>query len=205
MGERRFTRHLGATIALAAVIALSACSGIGAPADRAGDTDAATTSDGTQNTTESAATPVPAPNGGSADEVVEDAPKAETTKVALDDTAEVGGEVTAKIDEIRSLEVTARTPGEISGPAVAVDITISNGGKKPIDVATAMVSLTAHGDVLGQPTTSEPYAPFAGDVAPGESATATYVFLLPEKSRKGYTVSIQYVAGATIALFAEQN
>ncbi|MFT4281110.1 hypothetical protein [Microbacterium sp.] len=205
MGERRYTRHIGAVIALASVIALSACSGIAAEAGAAGTASGAPTADGTQNTTPAPTETVPAPNGGSIDEVEKSGGKVETTKVGLKDEADVGGDVTARITKIRSLDVTAQTPGEISGPAVAVDVSLTNGGKKPIDIATAMVGLTADGDVFGQPTTSEPYTPFAGELAAGDTAEATYVFLLPEKSRKDFVVSIQYVAGATIALFAEEN
>lgn len=205
MGNRRYMRHIGAVIALASVIALSACTGMATETANTDSGTAAQTADGTQNTTPAPTETVPAPNGGSIDEVVESGTKAKTTKVGLKDKADVGGKVTARIEKISPLDVTAQTPGEIAGPAVAVTVSITNGGDAAIDLSTAMVGLTADGDVLGQPTTSEPYAPFTGEVAAGESATATYVFLLPDESRKDYAVSIQYVAGATIALFAEEN
>ena len=148
---------------------------------------------------------MPAPGGGTINDVVETAPASPTKEVGLDEKADVGAGVTAWIEKVRSISVTAKTPGEIAGPAVAVELSVHNGGDEPIDLSSAMVSLTSGDDLLGQPTTSDPYAPFSGSLDADETASATYVFLLPEESRSDISVSIQYVAGAPTALFAEQN
>lgn len=150
-------------------------------------------------------TPVPAPGGSTIDEVEEPADPVDTSTVLLDEPAEVGGGVSARITDIQPLDVTAKTPGEISGPAVAVTISISNDGDEAIDVSSAMVSLLAAGDELGQPTTSDPYRPFHGVVDAGASADAVYVFLLPEDARSAFDVSVQYRAGTTIARFVDES
>lgn len=150
------------------------------------------------------AEPVPAPSGGSIDEVIETPPAVESVQHSLEESAEVGASVTAHLDEIEALDVVAKTPGEVDGSAVAVTIIIANGSADLIDVSAAMVGLTGRDEVLGMPTTSDPYAPFTGVIRPGDTGTGTYVFLLPEDARDVLTVSVQYMAGMTIALFSGQ-
>lgn len=148
---------------------------------------------------------MPAPGGGTTDDVVKTADPDPVVEVDVTDEADLGTGVTAAIESVKDITVDAKTPGEVAGPAVAIELRVSNEGKKPIDLASAMVSLTNSDELLGQPTTSDPYAPFSGQLEPGDSANATYVFLLPKDARSGLVVSFQYVAGAPIVLFAEQN
>lgn len=150
-------------------------------------------------------TPVPAPSAGTISDVEESPSAAPVVDASFDDAADLGGGVTARIDAVDNVTAKAETPGEIDGPAVAVHITLKNAGDTSIDVSSAMVSLTGDDEVLGQPTTSKPYAPFSGALAAGESATGVYVFLLPEDARGAISVSVQYLAGATIALFADKS
>lgn len=150
-------------------------------------------------------TPVPAPGGSTIDEVEEQVDPVETSTVLLDESAEVGSGVAAQIVDIEPLEVTAETPGEISGAAVAVTVSISNGSSEAIDVSSAMVSLLAAGGELGQPTTSDPYRPFGGLIDAGAAAEAVYVFLLPEDAQSAFDVSVQYRAGTTIARFVDES
>jgi hypothetical protein len=149
--------------------------------------------------------PVAAPGGGTVDDIAEGTPApVDVTTVALDETADVGGDVSARVDSVEPLSVEAKTPGEIAGPAVAVTITITNDGKDAIDVAAAMVSLVDAADVLGQPTTSDPYRPFDGSIQPGSSAQAVYVFLLAKDAQSAFDVSVQYRAGTTVAHFIDE-
>ena len=158
-----------------------------------------------QNTTEGRTEPVPAPGGGTTDDVVESPKPDPVVEVGVKEEADLGTGVSASIESVKGITVEAKTPGEIAGPAVAIELWVRNDGKKPIDLATAMISLSNDDNVLGQPTTSDPYKPFSGQLEPGGTASATYVFLLPKDARSGLVVSFQYVAGAPIVLFAEQN
>lgn len=184
------------------VLAVAAC----APApETSAFTASAQSGDGTQNTTEGRTEPVPAPGGGTTDDIVETAEPDRVVEVGVTEEADLGTGVSAAIESVKDVTVAAKTPGEIAGPAVAIELSVTNEGKKPIDLATAMVSLTNSDEMLGQPTTSDPYTPFSGQLEPGDTADATYVFLLPKDARSGLVVSFQYVAGTPIALFAEQN
>lgn len=150
-------------------------------------------------------TPVPAPGGATIDDVEETASPVDTVTVALKDSAEIGRGVESRVEAVKKIDVTAQTPGEVDGTAVAVTIVLVNGGDEAIDVSSAMVSLLGTNGLLGQPTTSEPYRPFGGDIAPGESAEAVYVFLLPEDARSAFEVSVQYRAGTTVARFVDES
>lgn len=194
------TRVVVATsVALAGALMLSACT----PTASAGAPGAsASASPGTQNTRPSPAVTVPAPGGGSVTETVAPAEPGATTEAGIDEPADLPDGIRISVASAREIEVTAETPGEVAGPAVAVTLTVDNPTQKARDLSTAMVSLTGSGGTLGQPTTSDPYAPFAGVVPPGGSATGTYVFLLPIEERDALSITVEYLAGAPIALFA---
>lgn len=156
---------------------------------------------GTQNSDPLPSATVPAPNGGSIEETVEPVDPGPTQEAELGDTARLEGGVDVTISEVEQLDVKAETPGEIAGPAVALTLTVENGSDDAIDLSTAMVSVTGSKDSYGQATTSEPYSPFAGTLAPGETASGVYVFRLPADERDSLQVTVEYIAGAPIALF----
>lgn len=167
------------------------------PDEQAPDQQAA----GQQNTDPLPAQTIPAPGGGSVHETVAPAEPAPTVSTSMKKPADVGGGITVDVAHVRRLAVKAKTPGEIAGPAVAITLTVDNAGKKPVDLSTAMVSVTGSDGAYGQPTTSDPYAPFTGPVEAGGSESGTYVFRLPADQRKSLSVTVEYVAGAPIALF----
>ena len=165
---------------------------------------AVTASDGSQNTEPSAQATVPAPGGGTVEEVVPEVAPAATQEVAIDAPATLPDGVIVSIAGVDQLVVAAETPGEIAGPAVAVTFALTNGSTEPIDVSTAMATVSGADGTFGQPTTSVPSAPFSGTIAPGGSATGVYVFLLPESQRESLTATLEYIAGVQTAVFVGQ-
>lgn len=163
---------------------------------------AATTASGEQNTDPLPTATVEAPNGGSVDETVAPLEPGATETVGIEETATLSDGVQVRVASAESLDVDAETPGEIAGPAVAVTLEIVNGTDAAIDLSTTMVSVLGADGSLGQPTTSTPFAPFLTSLEPGESATAVYVFLLPANERNSLNITVEYLAGAPIALFA---
>lgn len=145
--------------------------------------------------------PVPAPSGGSVDQVIPPAAAGPVTKADLDKTAVLPNKVSITVSKVAALDTKATTPGEIAGPAVALTVSIHNGSTQAINADSAMVTLTDSNNVPGQPTTSDPYLPFAGDLAAGESTEGIYVFLMPTTSRTGLTLSVEYAAGQASAQF----
>lgn len=145
--------------------------------------------------------PVPAPSGGTIKEVIPQATAGPVTKVDMDKAAVLPGKVSITIAKVEAIETKATTPGEIAGPAVAMTVSIHNGSAKPISVDSVIVTLTDSKNGLGQPTTSAPYQPFAGELATGASVEGVYVFLVPTNNRTGLTLSVEYAAGQASAHF----
>lgn len=156
---------------------------------------------GTQNTDPLPTETVPAPDGGSIEETVAPVDPGPTQDADLGDTAELETGVDVTVANVEVLDVEANTPGEIAGPAVALTIDVKNTSDEAIDLSTAMVSVTGSKGSYGQATTSDPYDPFLGSVEPGAEASAVYVFRLPADERNSLQVSVEYIAGAPIALF----
>lgn len=187
---RRFSIRLGTVVtgAVLCVMAFTACTASAEP--------------GSQNTEPLPTATVPAPNGGSIEETVAPVPPGPTEEADLGETAELDGGVNVTISEVEALDVKANTPGEIAGPAVALTLTIENASDEAIDLSTAMVSVTGAKGTYGQATTSDPYSPFKGTLSPGDEASGVYVFRLPADERSSLEATVEYVAGAPIALFA---
>lgn len=156
---------------------------------------------GTQNTDPLPTATVPAPEGGTIEETVPPVEPAPSQEAELGDTADLEDGVAVTVTDVEQLDVEAHTPGEIAGPAVALTIAVVNGTDQTIDLSTAMVSVTGSAGSYGQATTSEPYSPFTGSVQPGGESSGVYVFRLPAEEREALEVSVEYVAGAPIALF----
>lgn len=146
-------------------------------------------------------TPVPAPSGGTTSEVISPATPGPITKVGFTQPASLNDGVTISLPSIKAMTAKAETPGEITGPAVAIEVRVQNNSKADIDVGSAVVTLVDSKGALAQPTTSDPYHALSGTVAPGASAVGTYVFRIPTDDRQALTLSVEYIAGAPTAHF----
>lgn len=147
---------------------------------------------------------VPAPSGGDAAQTEPAPTPVATTAARVGESASVGDGVTVSIDDIAPVDVVAQTPGEMSGPALAVTVRIANDGSTSLDATSTMVSLTAAQGVLGQPSTAAPYSPIVGPTDPGSTSTGVFVFMIPESERADLEVTVQYAASAGIAVFASE-
>ncbi len=140
-------------------------------------------------------TPVPAPSGGSIHDVISSVKAGPVARVSITGTAELTSGAVISVPSIKRFVAQAQTPGEITGPAVAVHVLIRNGSKSPINLNSVIVTLTDDKGFLGQPTTSTPYQPFSGTIAPGAAQRAAYVFLLPKTYRNVVSISVTYIPG----------
>jgi hypothetical protein len=191
----------GATVALIVGMLLTGCA--------AGPAAEAPAADGSQNSGPTPTATVPAPGGGTVDDVVVDgddqpAVPADPDPTPLDQPAELDGGIVVVVADAERVETKAETPGEVAGPAVAVRLKITNGTDSTVDLSTVMVSLTGDEGAFGQPTTSAPAAPFSGELAAGADAEGVYVFGLPAEQRDDLSIRVEYVAGAPLALFVGQ-
>lgn len=145
---------------------------------------------------------VPAPSAGNIREKLKNQKRGSVKRASIGVEASLPEGVKVRVSKVTAFTAKAETPGEVTGPAVAVTIVLKNASKETISVDSAMVSLTEKSGDPAQPTTSDPYAPFAGDVAPGAKQAATYVFLIAKKDRKDVKITVEYLAGNTVADFS---
>lgn len=167
----------------------------GAPASAAGPSADPTT------TAAPVSTSGPVPSTGDINQEVPAVELGTNAPVALDGTADFGGDVTATLADVRAVDATARVPGEISGPALAVTVQIQNSSADPIGLDNVTVNLDTRDGSPASAVTTEPAAPLSGVLLPGETRSGVYVFTVPAESRAGVGITVLYSTGSPIVLF----
>lgn len=128
-----------------------------------------------------------------------------TTRADIDDQVDLTTGMTVSLDAIELVEVTAETPGDTAGPAIAVTVTVMNSSDTIQSVESAVVTLTtAEGD-LGIPTIAGGADPLSGEVEAGSTAQGRYVFMLDPAAGRDITVSVNYAAGEPVAEFVGRS
>lgn len=140
-------------------------------------------------------TPTPAP-------VESDAPFAELSPVAPDETIVADGGIEISLSSVQAVQGEATTAGEISGPAIRATVRVVNTGKEPLDLEYIAVNAYSGKDRAPAGILTQPGgAPFEGSIAPGESADGTYLFSIAEADRDDVTLTVDYLFGAKVAVF----
>lgn len=196
-----------ATLVLSCAILLTGCSGSGGSTG-ASENSASPVPEGSPGATGSATPPpltaptgswTPPAKGATAGPT---APAAVPTRsAALHSPVALDTRVTVNLVAVSATTVKAVTPGENSGPAVKVTVSVQNRSTAPIDVNSAVVSLTADKGAAGVGTTAGNSLPLKGSVAPGATAKGTYIFMLAPAKGRQVSVSVNYSAGEPVAVF----
>ena len=169
----------------------------GAPASGAGPSaDAVTT------TAPPVSTSGAAPTSGDINQVVPNRDLVTNSAVPLDAASDLGGQISARLAEVKAVDAQAKVPGEISGPAVGVTVEISNDSPNAIGLDSVSVDVQGAGGVPTSPITTDPASPLSGVLQPGEKKTGVYVFTMPADARNGASITVLYSADAPVALFA---
>jgi hypothetical protein len=118
-------------------------------------------------------------------------------------TGNFGDGVTVKIVKVQSVKSQGTGPGEISGaPSLALTMNLVNGTSGAVSLESVSVSMTYGADATpASPVDGNPSKPFTGTVAGGKSATAVYVFSIPEGQRSNVSVTISYAASKPTVVF----
>ncbi len=111
------------------------------------------------------------------------------------------GDVSAAITSVSAVTATGVGPGEITGPAVAVTVKITNESAEPFDLDSVFVDLTDSTGGPGQPSISNPAMPLTGELAAGSNAEGVYVFRVPEDARKPVTILVSNTMAAKVVSF----
>lgn len=139
---------------------------------------------------------------GNIDQVVAEVPVTTAAPVALTEAADFGGQVSARIAQVSAVHAEATLPGEVSGPAVAVTVEVTNGSTQAIGLDSVTVTMA---DSAGDPAaavSADLAAPLQGVLDPGKSARGTYVFTVSADRRSPVTVTANYSAAAPTVAFS---
>jgi hypothetical protein len=145
--------------------------------------------------------PVQPPTPGNISQTVKPGKAKVLSPVTMAAAALFGNGVIAKVVTHQSIRVKATMPHEISGPAAAIKIRISNGSTGTVDLDNAVVTAK---DAAGTPLVemnSSPSAPLSGSIAVGKDATGVYVFGLPASYHNPLTVNFSYSTAVPVAIF----
>ena len=122
--------------------------------------------------------------------------------IPLDDTGDFGTGLSVQLVDIEAIEGEARTQGEIAGPALRVHVEVTNDSDEPISLERTQVEVTYGDDRSpGILLTGSGTTPFAESVAPGDSSTGIFVFVVPVDQRDVVQVAVTQTTGTPIILF----
>ena len=111
--------------------------------------------------------------------------------VGVGTETDLGSNVFVTVTQIEPTSLTARGPGEVSGPGVIVTIEVRNATNAALDLAG--LAINAH---YGDGTPAVPAAvqqdALNGTVAPGERKTGKYTFSVPQDQYSSVVVDIQH-------------
>jgi hypothetical protein len=122
--------------------------------------------------------------------------------VAIDAEADAGTGMTFRLEALEAVTGEATGPGEIAGPAVRVTVVATNDSPSPVVLEGVVVDLTYGNDGTSAAPLSGPgVVRFSGEVSPGASATAVYVFDVPLDQRGDVSVLVSYLASVSPVVF----
>jgi len=121
--------------------------------------------------------------------------------VGVAETASFGDGVTARLSSVRSLEAKASLPGETSGPAVALNLSISNGSPATIELASITVDLVDSRGMSSILIHSEPPTELSGSLSAGATAEGTYVYRLDPEMRDNASITVKYSSVTPLVTF----
>lgn len=113
-----------------------------------------------------------------------------------------GSGVTAKVVGIRQQYVKAKLPGQLSGASVVFDLAIKNGSRQSLDLNATTVTVTdAKGDPAPEITATTPATPLPNLLRAGETASATYVFIVPKADRNPVDIDVTINSNLKVVVF----
>lgn len=120
----------------------------------------------------------------------------------IDGVSDVPGGPSVRVTKIEAVDGEAVVPGEIAGPALRVTVEVQNTTEDALDLRTATVTLS-YGDPwqVGNPVSKPEGAAFPASVAPGETASGTFVFEVPQDARGHVRVELDLSVDDPIIAF----
>lgn len=110
------------------------------------------------------------------------------------------GALETTVVSVGAVRVSPHGPGEIAGPAAAVDLRVRNTSQAPVDLTGLVVTASSQdGGTPAVPASGDPASPLTGALAPGEERSGTYVFTTGPAPGDGATPSLRVEVGLDTA------
>jgi cytoskeletal protein RodZ len=120
----------------------------------------------------------------------------------FDEEAPAGDAVTVALSDLEAVEGEASTPGEIAGPSLRFTVTFTNDGDSSYSLAGAVTNVYYGEEQTPAIALAEPGgSDFPAEVAPGESATGTFVYNVPADQRDQVRITVDYDAAEPALVF----
>jgi hypothetical protein len=136
------------------------------------------------------------------DEELGRTPQKKNKAVKMNEKVQVLDGMTIGITNLAAVSGVADEPGEVAGDAVKVSVTLTNTSPTAADTSGVVVDLEAGpNSIPGMALQGADTTTFPATIAPGESATADYVFVVESNQRARVSVLVNYAVTAPIAVF----
>ena len=124
------------------------------------------------------------------------------TPVPVNAPANFGNGLIASVTKIDSIErLEARGPGEVAGPGVRVTVSLRNETSSIVDMSGITVNASYGPDSRpASDNSSPPAAPFRGNLDPGASGEAVYLFQVPAADESSLVVEINWNGSPNVVL-----
>ncbi len=184
-------------LALAGVLATSACTGA-ADDPAASSTTAATAATPVEGAT--SAPPAPSTPAGPPASTAPVVGESTLPAAGLGQAVDFGDGLSATVESVEDVQLTAEGPGEVAGPGVAVRVSLRNGTSARVDLGGVLVSTTYADGAPGDPSTSTPSDVPTGVLEPGASAEGTWVFSRPSGTGGSVEVSVGSISSSSVVV-----
>jgi hypothetical protein len=125
----------------------------------------------------------------------------EAPPVGLDASPVVAPGVTLRVKGVTAVDGAASLPGEVTGPAVRVELELTNSSGASVDLASTVVGLAYGAERIPANTFSTGTSSLVGPVDTGSSATGVYVFAVPADEQGTLRLSVDYMVGVPVVVF----
>lgn len=128
--------------------------------------------------------------------------RATAETVALDEPASPAEGLEITVDSTEPVQAEGMGPGGMSGPAIAVVVTVHNTTDAPVETLGGTVTVAYGPDALpADPSLQAGDQPLPPVVAAGETVSGTYTFLVPEDQREDLVITASYRASDPAVVF----
>ena len=107
----------------------------------------------------------------------------------------------AELTSVEATTATGKFPGESSGPALLLTVTVQNRSKADVDLDNATINLFDSSGAPCNQIISADQVGLKGSLAPGAKSSGQYLFTIGKAKRNPITVQVIYSGGTPVGVF----